>query len=554
MVLLLVIACASPAHIEKAHTVRFSRESGFYDEPFYLELECDDGDIYYTLDSSDPDENSIKYTSPILVNDPSTHTNVYCMIRDVSLELNEQILINNGSSYRYGYQEPKTPVDKATIIRAVCVDRDGNAGDICTGAYFIGFSEKDGYDGIYIMSIITDPDDLFDYNTGIYITGRTFDEWLATVTSASAVGGENYGWWPANYQNRGKEWERKASITLFNQHRDTVFSGDYGIRIQGGSSRGMLPKSLNIYARGKKKKTKQTIDCSGLFNTVSALQSLNLYSGAHCMRTKLNDYLMNTAMNCENLTVREFVPCACFLDGEYWGCYWLSQRFDGKFFRERYGVYEGNVIRIKTEAVDIGNADDIEMYRAMKAFITDSDIRNPDVYKKVCQMIDIQSCIDYYASEIYICNKDWPDNNVSLWRVKDIAADTYSDGRWRWIVYDVNVSMIPSDARRDFLRMAIKKDPFFASLMENDAFSTAVYHKLISLAIDDFNPGRIDAFIDNYEKTMVGPMEKEYDRFYGGSLTEQDFIIGCEDIRSFFYQRYNYIMENYGEYAENKNR
>lgn len=45
--------------------VIFSRESGFYAELFELELTSKTGTIYYALDGTTPDRNSIKYENPI---------------------------------------------------------------------------------------------------------------------------------------------------------------------------------------------------------------------------------------------------------------------------------------------------------------------------------------------------------------------------------------------------------------------------------------------------------------------------------------------------------
>lgn len=78
---------------EPNQEIKFSAESGFYDEGFYLEIEADEGEkIYYTLDCSDPDENSILYEGPIWIDDASNNENVYSMITDVSVDFNEELL------------------------------------------------------------------------------------------------------------------------------------------------------------------------------------------------------------------------------------------------------------------------------------------------------------------------------------------------------------------------------------------------------------------------------------------------------------------------------
>ena len=110
--------------------VRLSRESGFYDASFYLEMACDRGEIRYTLDSTEPNEHSLLYTGPILIEDVSSNPNVYSMIEDVCIELRPDILEVAGREPKYGFTTPKQPVDKATVVRAVCIDAFGNRSDI----------------------------------------------------------------------------------------------------------------------------------------------------------------------------------------------------------------------------------------------------------------------------------------------------------------------------------------------------------------------------------------------------------------------------------------
>ena len=42
----------------------FSNESGFYDNTFEVRLYAPTDEVYYTLDGSDPDKNSIRYEKP----------------------------------------------------------------------------------------------------------------------------------------------------------------------------------------------------------------------------------------------------------------------------------------------------------------------------------------------------------------------------------------------------------------------------------------------------------------------------------------------------------
>ena len=65
--------------------------------------------------------------------------------------------------------------------------------------------------------------------------------------------------WYANYNQRGKDWERPAAVTVITASpmgtSEILLSQNCGIRIQGQQGRSALQKSFRIYARkqyGKK--------------------------------------------------------------------------------------------------------------------------------------------------------------------------------------------------------------------------------------------------------------------------------------------------------------
>ena len=69
-------------------------------------------------------------------------------------------------------------------------------------------------------------------------------------------------------------------------------------------------------------------------------------------------------------------------------------------------------------------------------FCSQSDVSIDANYKKVCELIDMNSYIDYYAVMLFIGrNGDWPSGNYALWRVKKKESSEYGDGKWRWMLF-----------------------------------------------------------------------------------------------------------------------
>lgn len=541
LVTLAVFAAAQPGQsMATAPLIRFSRPSGFYDEPFELELDADGEAIYYTLDSSDPDEHSIPYTGPILIQDASPNVNVYSAITDVSPYMRPELLQKNGMTEKCRYQVPDQSVDKATVVRAVSVDPFGNQSGIYEAVYFVGFGKKTGYGGMNIMSVVTDPANLFDHVKGIYVLGDAFERTVndghveKDVTKVFS--------WDANYRQRGRDWERPASIHCFDADGNLVFSGQYGIRIQGRANRAYLPKNLNIYAR--KQYGFQKIDTGNLFDAQYLLNRMTLYYGSSDLM--LTDYLGEMLTDGMDITDREMTPCVMFLDGEYWGVYWLTPKFTSDYLSQKYDVDPRNIVQIKYASLETGEEEDKALYEDMVEYIADHDMSDPDNYARACELLDIQSCIDYFATEIYIANTDWPINNIALWRTRYKSGTEYSDGRWRWILFDLEQGMHLEWVTVNSWREAANRDPVFASLLKNEDFSTALREKLMELASNTFSPERVSAFVEAYKTRMSAPIQKKYQRFSCKTRTPQDFCDGCDAIVEFFRQRREYIVEKYG--------
>ena len=150
----------------------FSSISGFYPNDFKLKLISEeDTTIYYTLDSTDPRNSptSVKFEDYILIYDRSLEQNIYS-----SIGTNESSPISISTSFNY--KVPSYPVDKAMIVRAVCKNKKGEFSEIITKTYFITTDVLMRYQDLTVISIVTDPKNLFDPDIGIYVTGTMYIE------------------------------------------------------------------------------------------------------------------------------------------------------------------------------------------------------------------------------------------------------------------------------------------------------------------------------------------------------------------------------------------
>ncbi|MDE7283444.1 MAG: CotH kinase family protein [Lachnospiraceae bacterium] len=522
--------------------IQFSKESGFYDKEIELKiLGGGENRIYYTLDGGIPTTNDYLYDGkePIRLTDATYNENVYSARTDISTFFYKEWV----DKYPYGgigYTIPDYYVDKCNVVRASVFDKDGNILGSISGVYFIGFSQKEGYGDIYIASIMTAPDNLFGYDYGIYVTGKGYDDKKEMV----AEGLEEDLWWRcgSNYTGSGIEWEREADIKIFNKERERIFSENCGIRIQGGGSRRLLPKSIGCYAR-------ETYGGSDEFHTDIFQENqyphkFVFFSGGDDNVFKLKDYIVNSMEQELSFSTMAFIPCALFLNGEYWGVYYITENYNSDYISDHFNVEKNNVIMIKSGELHEGSGEDFEFYNQMIEFITNNDMSVGENYEKACEIIDIDSYIDYYAAQIYIARSgDWPRGNIAAWRTRKKEGSDYGDCKWRWMLYDVNSRSLSVDLiYDDTLSYALENDEVFCALYENDEFRVKFAEKILYIGSEIFSQEKCESFLDAYTEQMKSPMEVSNLRFYNSKMSN-GFDGNVEDIRTFFENRYDAVWD-----------
>lgn len=529
--------------------ISFSRPSGFYDDTFELEISC--GllyDVYYTLDGSQPTADSIPYQPgvPITISDVSSGPDRYASLGDISKGYDQQFLDAHGYSH-WDYEASTQNTEKCTVIRAAAFRNGEPVGDSVSSVYFVGYQHRPDYQDIYIVSLTAEPKDLFGYENGIMVTGQVMDNYIERMTADQKLD-SRWWWWEANYHNTGPEWERTAHITVFSPEREMEMNQTCGIRIHGGASRAFPLKSIRCYARS---------EYAGLdffetdwFGKDIQPSKFTLYSGGNdagggyvCVNIK--DYMMNCFAQDLGFSAMDFIPCALFINGEFWGLYHIAEHYNAKYLADHYGVHENNVLLIKNSAVEEGLLSDMELYDNMKSFISNTDMRIEANYRAACDLIDIDSCINYYAFMIYIARTgDWPNGNYALWRTIEQESSPYGDGKWRWMMFDLNSAGMATAEKNlledDTLQMVLNMDPLFASLFQNPQFQKEFSERILYIGNTILAPETCSSFIDSFFTEYDGLLQRSNMHVFNDPK-ETLLETYCGNLKTFFSQRCDVI-------------
>ncbi|MDO4944166.1 MAG: CotH kinase family protein [Ruminococcus sp.] len=521
-------------------TPAFSHTAGFYSDEFELEIYATEGQtVYYTLDGTDPtsSDTRIEYTGAITVSDRNGEPNTISAYDPMKIQLD----------YREGsISAPKDEdVDKGTVVRACAKSADGKYGKVSTAAYFVGLSTADHND-LPVVSIVTDPENLYDEETGIYCMGEVYEEYAEEHPNHYHNGSI-----PANYNQKGREWERECYIEFFESDGSLKLSQDAGMRIQGGWSRADYQKSFRFYARSDYGKNsfdyafwEGLTDSGG--NEMNSFKTLVLRNGGNDTNySKFKDTMIQNMVSEKNFATQAGRACILFIDGEYWGLYTLQEDYTEEYFADHYGVVETDVALVK-RIVELAEETDDPDFNEMREFITQNDMSAEENYRKAESLMDMDNFAEYMAIECYIYNDDWPQNNYGCWRVRQVQTDNpYADGRWRFYLFDTESSAYHYNTKSDetdiFTYLEKQKETALGgiihSLLRNGEFRQKFITALMDMRNTSFEYGRYKEYLAEYKSVYYDELDNYYKRFptWANKKNAVDSMLGR--MSDFFYTR-----------------
>ena len=518
---------------ENLNSPVFSADSGFYEEPFLLELKTTGKSrIYYTLDGSEPTTESTLYTEPISIFDASVNENVFSARTDLSAGFFVE---------EDRFAVPSEKVDKAVIVRAAVYNEAGDVKSKTeTKTYFVGYQQKD-FESFAVMSLVTEPDNLFDYEKGIYVAGKRFDDFVNNGELEKTSNPQNWRRWIGNYSNRGREWERPVHIDFFDSSHSLVLSQEAGLRIKGGTSRSFTQKSMSLYARDiYSEKGEFKVPFFG----ENGRKRVTLFSGAQDYRTKMQDAIVNYICKGRDFAVMDSYPCYVFLDGEYWGIYHLMETYGDAYLEERYGIPDGKAVIVRNGLLDSDVADGEAYAKELKDLMESPVPIDEQEYQRICEMIDMRSFIDYYASEIYINRgeEDWPKVNEGYWRTTEDFGGEYSDGKWRWMLFDTNWACLDSPEENS-ITYTKERSHFFNRLCQNEEFRKCFVQTMCDLMNTAFRPENVAPEFIKLSTQMRSSVVRDLKKYYGENRTEEDYDEEVESMALFFQERPAYMVQ-----------
>lgn len=500
--------------LQAQEPVSFSVPGGCYDHAFLLELSfpVEGCCIHFTLNGQTPRATDAVYDGPLQLGE--------------ALYSKSEIFRIPLSPKKDEYY-PKQ-VQKSILIRAAAFDAEGNpVSQVATHSYFIKDLGCDSH-GLPVISLCADSLDLFGYETGILVPGIHFDPENPKYTG--------------NYYQKGSDWERQCNVECY-RGDECVFNQQAGLRTHGDNARSLNQKGLKLYARKEYGKKRFQHD---LFDQTDLREFKRLVLKPWCCswtNAGVEDYICSQMAAMLNLEWRACCPVVMYLNGEYWGIYYLMERPDEHYLEDHFDVdsEDCNIVNNWTGTMDCGNNDN---FMTLMAWLQDVDLSDSTEYARLCSLVDVDCFIDYMVLETFIKNRDWPANNMRCWQE--------GHGRWRWIFFDGDAAL--KDVSTDIFDIVTytgvdtypssrEASLMFRKLLENQGFLERFCSRYRFLTLHDL------AYANTYpswlkiQQALEREIPSQSERF-GAPSSPRQWSLAMSRIRGFLEDR---PTEAYGE-------
>ena len=338
----------------------------------------------------------------------------------------------------------------------------------------------------------------------------------------------------------------------------SVFKIDAGLKLFGGSTRYYKKKSYEV--KFKKKFGDAHLNYP-VFDDVdsSVYESLVLRTGSQDEfatyydegeegRTLIRDIVATSLVGeYTSVDVQAYKPVVMYVNGKYWGLYFIREKVDEHFVANHYNVKttstDTDILRIDGEVKTGSN----KTYNEMMSFINNNSLSNSNNYKKIKEQIDIENLCDFWFAEIWTNNYDIV--NTRYFRNKNI-----DNGKWKFIFYDLDSGLYHETGygfnyytRSQGIGYGNFSTALLRNLMKSSEFKKTFLERMAYNLKNTWSAKNYEKKVDDVVKEIgKNEMKRNLERW--GNMSYSTWEKHIADLRSFARKRNKAVIQDAKQY------
>lgn len=322
----------------------------------------------------------------------------------------------------------------------------------------------------YVFSLSLDKNELFHFADGLFTEG-----------------------YKPTYLGDSDDWEKSGFLELFIRN-NLVKAQKVDFKLNGLGSRQAPQKSLRFYVKEKygdrfwENPFEQRADSIRLKRFVLRSPSSDFTSSV------IRDILFTRLLRSSNLDYLEYQSSNLFVNGEYWGLYFLKERPDKYYFTEHHGGNPENIsILENNSSLSSGNA---ERWNNLLSYIRSNDLSDSTHFSYIVSEIDLVNFANFLVHQAYAANWDLTQRNVK------IMYDDSAQSKIRFLAFDCDACFYKSDLKF-FDYLASEENPknilgvLYQKLIENHSFKQLLYRTALDVLNEELGPLHVKLQLDS---------------------------------------------------------
>jgi hypothetical protein len=414
--------------------------AGFYNGSVTVSvLASNIGDaVRYTLDGSDPTATSTLYSAPVLI-------------------------------------------DRTSIFKARAFKNGALPSLIATKTFLI-----DADHSLPVLALITDPDNLYDPDTGIYM-----------------------------HDNDGRPWERPAVLEFFPK-KALGFHAPAGIRIQGNTGPTTFnKKSFRAYFRkgygdGKLEYPLYPRD------SVTSFSAIVLRAGyddsmdpQNPLGTLLRDPVATELWRRTGSLVSQSRFSVMYMNNNFQGIYDVKESIDEDFVKDHLGYEDLDLMRTRWDSTELvyGSRDE---WRSLVQFFESNTFTSDTKLAEAERLMDLENFTTLQAMAHAVAYKSWA-YGTFMYREKVEGA------RWGWTIWDSDRSFTEMDfnvlTSTYNVTMVFLNNTITKKLLQNPTYRNRYINRTADLLNTSFSPETVKSIIDSLAYNIEADIPDEVSKW-----------------------------------------